>query len=141
MSGVSFDLSSVFRTVAEAVGDQTFLVWRDRRFTYAEFDARVDRLAWRLLESGVGPESLVGLAIRRSVDLVVGMYAILRAGGVDDSIMSWALPPPTLMATRRPPSTGVGMFCTKRSSSIWLVIASSPRRNGQTWTRTPRRTS
>ena len=26
-------------------------------------------------------------------------------------------------------------------SSIWLVIASSPRRNGQTWTRTPRRTS
>ncbi|WP_233530075.1 non-ribosomal peptide synthase/polyketide synthase [Antrihabitans stalagmiti] len=49
--------------------------------TYAEFDGRVSRLARFLIEGGVGPESLVGLAIRRSLDLVVGMYAIVRAGG------------------------------------------------------------
>ncbi|MFE3960143.1 amino acid adenylation domain-containing protein [Nocardia sp. NPDC059091] len=49
--------------------------------TYAEFDAQVNRLARLLIARGVGAESLVGLAIRRSSDLVVGMYAILTAGG------------------------------------------------------------
>ena len=54
MSGVTFDLSSVFRTVAGAIGDQTFLVWRDRRFNYAEFDARVDGFAHFLASAGLG---------------------------------------------------------------------------------------
>ncbi|MFJ9370512.1 amino acid adenylation domain-containing protein [Nocardia sp. NPDC101769] len=49
--------------------------------TYAEFAAQVNRLARLLIARGVGAESLVGLAIRRSPDLVVGMYAILTAGG------------------------------------------------------------
>ncbi|MFI6363201.1 amino acid adenylation domain-containing protein [Nocardia sp. NPDC050630] len=49
--------------------------------TYREFDQRVNRLARLLIERGVGTESLVGLAIRRSLDLVVGMYAIVTAGG------------------------------------------------------------
>ncbi|MEV4130537.1 amino acid adenylation domain-containing protein, partial [Nocardia sp. NPDC049707] len=49
--------------------------------TYREFDERVNRLARLLISQGVGAESLVGLAVRRSVDLVVGMYAIITAGG------------------------------------------------------------
>ncbi|MHA3021326.1 acyl-CoA synthetase [Mycobacterium sp. BMJ-28] len=54
MSGVNFDLSSVFGTVAAAVPDQTFLVWRDRRFSYAEFDTRVDGVANFLVSAGLG---------------------------------------------------------------------------------------
>ncbi|MEV2218883.1 amino acid adenylation domain-containing protein [Nocardia vinacea] len=54
---------------------------RSATLTYREFDQRVNRLARLLIERGVGTESLVGLAIRRSVDLVVGMYAIVTAGG------------------------------------------------------------
>ncbi|WP_444543655.1 amino acid adenylation domain-containing protein, partial [Nocardia asiatica] len=49
--------------------------------TYAEFDSRVNALAHHLVGLGVGPDTLVGLAGRRSIDLVVGMYAILKAGG------------------------------------------------------------
>ncbi|MFE5283589.1 non-ribosomal peptide synthase/polyketide synthase [Nocardia sp. NPDC056611] len=49
--------------------------------SYGEFSGRVHRLARKLVESGVGPESRVALAIRRSHDLLVGMYAILAAGG------------------------------------------------------------
>ncbi|WP_405167324.1 amino acid adenylation domain-containing protein [Nocardia sp. NBC_01499] len=49
--------------------------------TYAEFDERVNKLARLLISQGIGAESLVGLAIRRSLDLVVGMYAIVTAGG------------------------------------------------------------
>ncbi|OBG82313.1 acyl-CoA synthetase [Mycobacterium sp. E802] len=51
---VKFDLSTVFSTVARAIGDQTFLVWRDRRLTYREFDARVDGFAHYLVSAGLG---------------------------------------------------------------------------------------
>ncbi|WP_218715853.1 non-ribosomal peptide synthetase, partial [Nocardia sp. MH4] len=49
--------------------------------TYAEFAARVHRLAHRLIEAGVGPETLVALGLRRGVDLVVAAYAVQEAGG------------------------------------------------------------
>ncbi|MEV0299380.1 amino acid adenylation domain-containing protein, partial [Nocardia sp. NPDC050710] len=57
------------------------LVYEGEQLTYREFDERVNKLARLLISRGVGAESLVGLAIRRSLDLVVGMYAIVTAGG------------------------------------------------------------
>ncbi|MFR9753249.1 amino acid adenylation domain-containing protein, partial [Nocardia sp. 004] len=68
------------RTVAE-YPDSIAVGYEGVELTYAEFDARVNRLARLLISRGVGAESLVGLAIRRSLDLVVGMYAIVTAGG------------------------------------------------------------
>ncbi|RZK83221.1 MAG: non-ribosomal peptide synthetase, partial [Rhodococcus sp. (in: high G+C Gram-positive bacteria)] len=59
----------------------TAVVFEDAALTYAEFDARVNRLARYLVACGVGPESRVVLAMRRSLDLVVGMYAVVKAGG------------------------------------------------------------
>ncbi|MFI5715544.1 AMP-binding protein, partial [Nocardia sp. NPDC051750] len=50
--------------------------------TYQEFDARVNRLARRLIDAGVGAETPVGVALRCSPDLVVAIYAVLTAGGV-----------------------------------------------------------
>ena len=52
MGDVRFNLSDVFATVAKAVPDQTFLVWRDRRLTYADVDARVDGFAHYLASAG-----------------------------------------------------------------------------------------
>ncbi|WP_280390126.1 amino acid adenylation domain-containing protein, partial [Nocardia wallacei] len=49
--------------------------------TYAELSERVNRLARHLVSLGVGAESRVALALRRSVDLVVAMYAVSVAGG------------------------------------------------------------
>ena len=55
MSGdVKFNLSTVFSTVARAIPDQNFLVWRDRRFSYAEFDSRIDGFARYLVAAGLG---------------------------------------------------------------------------------------
>ncbi|BDT95642.1 hypothetical protein IFM12275_56180 [Nocardia sputorum] len=48
--------------------------------SYAEFGDRVNRLARRLIAAGIGPESTVVLAMRRSPDLVVAMYAVVSAG-------------------------------------------------------------
>ncbi|RDI51834.1 non-ribosomal peptide synthase/polyketide synthase, partial [Nocardia mexicana] len=68
------------RAVAEHP-DRVAVAYEGAELTYREFDERVNILARRLIYQGVGPESLVGLAIRRSLDLVVGMYAIVTAGG------------------------------------------------------------
>ncbi len=49
--------------------------------TYAELDGEANRLARRLRELGVGPETRVGICTERSLDMVVGLLAILKAGG------------------------------------------------------------
>ena len=49
-----FNLATVLATVAAAVPDQEVLVWRDRRLTYAELDARASGLAHLLVERGLG---------------------------------------------------------------------------------------
>nr|WP_228823415.1 non-ribosomal peptide synthetase [Nocardia blacklockiae] len=70
-----------YRRTAARQPEAVAVAYEGTALTYAEFDARVNRLARLLVSRGVGPESLVGLAIRRSLDLVVGMYAIVAAGG------------------------------------------------------------
>ncbi|MGL5444830.1 MAG: amino acid adenylation domain-containing protein, partial [[Mycobacterium] stephanolepidis] len=48
---------------------------------YREFASRVNRLARQLIELGVGPETVVAVAMVRSVDMLVSMYAVVVAGG------------------------------------------------------------
>ncbi|WP_420030026.1 amino acid adenylation domain-containing protein [Rhodococcus ruber] len=74
-------LLSRFGAQVRRTPDAVALAYEGAELTYAEFGARVNRLARHLISQGVGPESLVGLAIRRSFDLLVGMYAIVEAGG------------------------------------------------------------
>ncbi|WP_346268015.1 AMP-binding protein, partial [Streptomyces sp. SID4948] len=52
-----------------------------RVLTYAELEAESVRLAAYLVGRGVGPESVVALALPRRVELVVAVLAVLRAGG------------------------------------------------------------
>ncbi|MDH6678002.1 amino acid adenylation domain-containing protein [Rhodococcus sp. LBL1] len=77
----SATLVDLFDAQVAATPDAVALVSGEQRLTYAEFDARVNRLARHLVGRGVGPESTVALAIRRSVDLLVGMYAVAKTGG------------------------------------------------------------
>ncbi|MET0453420.1 MAG: acyl-CoA synthetase [Mycobacterium sp.] len=54
MGDISFNLSDVFGTVAAAIPDQPFLVWRDRRLSYADVDRRVSGIANYLTSVGLG---------------------------------------------------------------------------------------
>ncbi|MGA9871874.1 MAG: amino acid adenylation domain-containing protein, partial [Rhodococcus sp. (in: high G+C Gram-positive bacteria)] len=61
--------------------DATALVFEGDTVTYRDFSTRVNRLARQLVERGVGADTAVAVGMRRSVDLLVGIYAVLRAGG------------------------------------------------------------
>ncbi|MFD6157260.1 amino acid adenylation domain-containing protein [Nocardia sp. NPDC060256] len=65
---------------AAALPDAVAVVCGAEALTYAELNARANRLARELVSRRVGPESLVGLALPRSADLVVGLLGILKSG-------------------------------------------------------------
>ncbi|MGY2402552.1 amino acid adenylation domain-containing protein [Pseudomonas sp. SDO5271_S396] len=67
--------AQVLRTpqaLAVKAGDQTL--------TYAELNARANQLAHHLLALGVQPDSRVAICVERGLEMVVGLYAILKAG-------------------------------------------------------------
>jgi acyl-CoA synthetase (AMP-forming)/AMP-acid ligase II len=79
MTGVRFNLSTVFDTVARAVPEQEVMVWRDRRIRYREMNARIDGVAHYLVARGLGCHTpREGLAGHESGQHHLGLY--LRNG-------------------------------------------------------------
>ncbi|MGW7056256.1 amino acid adenylation domain-containing protein [Streptomyces sp. NPDC054887] len=60
--------------------EATAVVFEDDRLSYAELDARAERVAGWLTRHGAGPGTVVAVALPRSADLVVALAAVLRAG-------------------------------------------------------------
>jgi len=67
---------------AVAKADAPAVIDGDRQVSYRELDEWSTRLARVLIAAGVGPERAVGVAVDRSVELVVAWWAIAKAGGV-----------------------------------------------------------
>lgn len=92
MPTACFDLSTVFGTVAATLPDQQVLVWRDKRLTYAQMDARIDGIARYLHSRGLGchverdqlqghesGQDHVGLYLRNGNQYLEAMVAGYRA--------------------------------------------------------------
>ncbi len=61
--------------------DRVAVAFDGDELTYRALDDRAERLACRLVEAGVAPESLVGVHAERSTNLVVALLAVLKSGG------------------------------------------------------------
>ncbi|HSG40607.1 MAG TPA: amino acid adenylation domain-containing protein, partial [Thermoanaerobaculia bacterium] len=74
-------IHELFEEQVERAGGAVALEFEEQSLTYAELNARANQVAHRLRRLGVVPESLVVLAVPRSVEMIVGMLGILKAGG------------------------------------------------------------
>ncbi|EMG4292580.1 TPA: non-ribosomal peptide synthase/polyketide synthase [Pseudomonas aeruginosa] len=71
----------LFEEQVERTPTAPALAFGEERLDYAELNRRANRLAHALIERGVGADRLVGVAMERSIEMVVALMAILKAGG------------------------------------------------------------
>ena len=73
-------LHELFEAQAQQTPGNRALVDGERRISYAELNSRANALAHHLISLGVGLESVVGICLRRSAEMVISVLAVLKAG-------------------------------------------------------------
>ncbi|RKI15222.1 non-ribosomal peptide synthetase [Corallococcus sp. AB030] len=74
-------MHSLFEEQVRLAPNAVAAVFEGTQLTYAQLDARANQLAHALRRRGVGPEVRVALSVERSLDVVIGLLGILKAGG------------------------------------------------------------
>ncbi|MHA6844065.1 non-ribosomal peptide synthetase, partial [Ralstonia pseudosolanacearum] len=74
-------IHGLFEAQVRRTPEAIAVVHEGQQVSYAELNARANRVAHALIGLGVGPDARVGLCAERSVELVVGLLGILKAGG------------------------------------------------------------
>jgi hypothetical protein len=70
----------VFEQQVQATPASVALTFGDEHLSYAELNKRVNRLAHCLRTAGIGRGSVVGVCLHRSIDMVVALHAVVKAG-------------------------------------------------------------
>ncbi|WP_340613220.1 AMP-binding protein, partial [Xenorhabdus thailandensis] len=71
----------LFEQQVEKTPEATALVYEEQTLSYAELNARANRLAHQLMTLGVVPDQRVAICMARSPAIVVALLAVLKAGG------------------------------------------------------------
>src|SRR5262245_22214385 len=141
-TAVAFDATSTVHELVEAQAARTphavAVQCKDDRLTYAELNARANQVAHYLRRQGVSPETRIGIAVERSVDMLVGLIGIHKAGAayvpLDPSYPAERLAymikdgGVSILVTQEPlldevPSGDARVVCLDRD---WPAIASEP---------------
>ncbi len=75
-------VQQLFEQQAQIRPNAAALVFEDETLSYGEVNRRANRLAHFLRQKGVQPETIVGISVERSPEMVIGLLGILKAGGV-----------------------------------------------------------
>jgi pristinamycin I synthase 3 and 4 len=70
-----------FEAQAKRTPNAVAATFEGRQTTYGELDSQADRLARRLRALGIGPEVVVGICMDGSLELLVAVFGVLKAGG------------------------------------------------------------
>jgi amino acid adenylation domain-containing protein len=73
-------IHELFEQQVEKTPDLPAVIFEDRQLTYAELNRRANRLAHYLRDLGAGPDIPVGIYAERSLEMVIGILGILKAG-------------------------------------------------------------
>ena len=79
---VEHNLHQIFENQATATPHATALHYRDKDYSYEQINSQANRLANYLLARDLGPDSVIGICIPRSPEMVISLLAVLKAGGV-----------------------------------------------------------
>ena len=74
-------LHELFEEQAGRAPEAVAVVFEGAHLSYAELNARANQLAHCLRERGVGPDVIVGICVERSLEMLVGIFGVLKAGG------------------------------------------------------------
>ena len=73
-------IHELFEQQARLTPDAVAVVCQTESLTYRELNERANQLAHHLLDAGAGPEVIVGICLRRHIELVVSLLAVLKSG-------------------------------------------------------------
>jgi len=78
---LGLSIHQLFEAQVQRTPDAIAVVFETEQLTYGELNRRANQLAHHLRSVGVGPEVLVAICLERSLEMVIGLLAILKAGG------------------------------------------------------------
>ncbi|HTK06076.1 MAG TPA: amino acid adenylation domain-containing protein, partial [Ktedonobacteraceae bacterium] len=120
----TYSLSQLFEQQVERTPDVVALICEQQQMTYRVLDRHANQLAHALRRLGVGPDQFVGVALERSLELVVVLLGILKAGGaylpLDPNHPSERLA--YMLEDARP-----ALLLTQRSLQAQLPLTNTPR--------------
>src|SRR3954453_13363810 len=73
-------LHHLFEAQTSRTPDAIALRFQNTELTYGELNERANQVAHQLIESGVKPEDLIGICVERSLETIVGVLGVLKAG-------------------------------------------------------------
>ncbi len=73
-------IHQLFQEQAEKIPDAIAVVYGDKKLSYAQLDKKSSQLARYMRKQGVTPNSLVGICLEPSIEMVIGLMGILKAG-------------------------------------------------------------
>ncbi|MNO13082.1 Surfactin synthase subunit 1 [compost metagenome] len=76
----SMTIDQLFQLQVERTPDNTAVIWEGNHFTYKELDSKSNQLAAALRKKGVLSGTIVGVMVRRSIDMIVALLGVLKAG-------------------------------------------------------------
>ena len=74
-------IQEIFEEQVENASDNIAVVYEDSKLTYRQLNEKANQLARLVRAKGVGPGSIVGIMVERSLEMIVGIMGILKAGG------------------------------------------------------------